>query len=272
MTATDRHTETSMLALLRERHAAKSGNGPEWAYIEHVRDAPGFDAQRTADALALSLWTSRGNELHGFEVKISRADWRREIAQPAKAEGWCAVVDRWWVVAPRGVVPRDELPATWGLMETGARGLTITKQAPLLQQTRIPIDRRLLVPILRAAGAGLRFTPNEAALKEARDEGWEAGRQAARDSGPQWQRLYEQAKEDAENAREAVREIEKVLGTRITGWGSSPGTRTTEVAAALRTVLEGDTAVKRVQHIIEQTASELERQAAALRRIGGPSQ
>jgi hypothetical protein len=269
MTTIDRHTEASMLNLLRERHAAKSGNGPEWAYIEKVRDAPGFDAQRTADALALSLWQSRGCELHGFEVKVSRADWRRELAQPAKAEGWCTIVDRWWVVAPRGVVPRDELPATWGLMETGTRGLVVSKQAPLLRETRLPIDRGLLVPILRAAGAGLSFTPNEAALKEARQQGWEAGRKAAEDSGNQYKRLYERASEEAHSARQAVAEIEKVLGTDIKGWGSSPGARTTEVAAALKAVIDGDGAVKRAQQVIERTASELERQAAALRGIGG---
>jgi len=117
----EKHTEASVLALLRKRHAAKNGNGPEWADVEKVRDAPGFDAMRTADAMALGLWKSGGHELHGFEVKVSRSDWRRELADPAKAEGWCEIVDRWWIVAPRGVVPRDELPATGGLLETGAR-------------------------------------------------------------------------------------------------------------------------------------------------------
>jgi hypothetical protein len=107
----EKHTEASVLALLRKRHAA-----------------PGFDAMRTAAAMALGLWKSRGHELHGFEVKVNRSDWRSELADPAKAEGWCEIVDRWWIVAPRGVVPRDELPATGGLLETGARGLTVTVQ------------------------------------------------------------------------------------------------------------------------------------------------
>jgi len=269
MTAVERHTEASILGLLRERHAAKRGNGPEWAYVEKVRDAAGFDAKRTADALALSLWQSRGCELHGFEVKVSRGDWRRELADPAKADGWCAIVDRWWIVAPRGVVPRDELPSTWGLLETGARGLTVTVQAPLLRETRLPLERNLLVPVLRAAGAGLSFTPDEAAIKEAREQGWEAGRKSAEDSGHEWKRLYERAIEDAERARRAVAEIENVLGTHITGWGSSPGVRTAEVAAALRTVLEGNGAVKRAQQVVDRAASELERQAALLRGFGG---
>jgi len=258
-----------MLSLLRKRHAAKNGNGPEWAYIEKVRDAPGFDAKRTADAMALNLWQSRGCELHGYEIKISRADWRRELADPAKADGWFAIVDRWWIVAPRGVVPRDELPALWGLLETGARGLTVTVQAPLLQQTRLPLERRFLVPILRAPGAGLSFTPDEAALKEAREQGWESGRKAAEDSVAQWERMCERATEDARNARDAVAEIEKVLGTHIRGWGSAPGVRTREIATALRTVLDGEDAVKRAQQVVQRTVSELERQVALLRGLLG---
>lgn len=261
------HTEASMLALLRERHAAKSGNGPEWAYIEKVRDAPGFDAKRTADALALSLWRSRGHELHGFEVKISRGDWRRELADPAKAEGWCMIVDRWWIAAPRGVVPRDELPATWGLLETGARGLTVTVRAPLLREDRLPIERELLVPILRAAGAALVFTPDEAALKEAREQGWNEGRKSAKESGSQWRRMYEQAVASLDRARQAVAEIERVLGVSITEWVDMNGARAARVAAVLRVVLDGDDAVQRSRHAVESAAGELERHAASLRRL-----
>jgi hypothetical protein len=269
MTATDQHTEASMLSLLRKRHAAKNGNGPEWAYLEKVRDAPGFDAKRTADAMALNLWASRGCELHGYEVKVSRADWRRELADPAKADGWCTVVDRWWIVAPRGVVPRDELPSTWGLLETSARGLTVTVQAPLLREVRLPLERRFLVPILRAAGAGLSFTPDEAALKEAREEGREAGRKAAEESGGQWKRLYEQAVEDARRSRQAVTELEKALGVSVTEWNDPGGKRAVKVPAALKAVLYGDDAVKRAQQVVERTATELERQAGLLRALVG---
>lgn len=218
----EKHTEASVLALLRKRHAAKNGNGPEWADVEKVRDAPGFDAMRTADAMALGLWKSRGHELHGFEVKVSRSDWRRELADPAKAEGWCEIVDRWWIVAPRGVVPRDELPATGGLLETGARGLTVTVQAALLRDERLPLQRKQLVPLLRAAGAGLTFTPNEAVRKAAYDEGYEAGRQRA---DMDWHR-YEYEMETANasklqrEASDLVTEVEEILGVELRSWRS----------------------------------------------------
>jgi hypothetical protein len=128
MTATEQHTEASMLSLLRKRHAAKGGNGPEWAYLEKVRDAPGFDARRTADAMALGLWHNRGCELHGFEIKVSRADWRRELAELAKADGW-----------------RDRRSlSTWGLLETGARG---SKRDEVALPTSNPQDRCPNLPV-----------------------------------------------------------------------------------------------------------------------------
>src|SRR4051812_18306594 len=61
---------------------------PEYVLLEQVRGATGITegADRSADAIAMSVWPSRGLELHGFEVKVSRGDWLRELREPAKAE------------------------------------------------------------------------------------------------------------------------------------------------------------------------------------------
>ena len=47
----------------------------------------------SGDAVIMSLWPSRGLELHGVEIKVSRADWKREAADPAKAEAIAAYCD-----------------------------------------------------------------------------------------------------------------------------------------------------------------------------------
>lgn len=110
---------------LREKYAA-----PAWAFFEEVRDRTGFvgsKSNRYCDALALSLWPSNGLELLGFEIKVSRGDWRRELNDPAKADEFQRWCDRWYVVAPEGIVPRDELPSAWGLMEVPAKGRTKLK-------------------------------------------------------------------------------------------------------------------------------------------------
>ena len=71
--------------MLRNRHA-RLGNGGsgEYAFLTQVRDAAGFYGSRTLDVVTLSLWPSRGMELHGYEVKVSRADLRSDLRNEAK--------------------------------------------------------------------------------------------------------------------------------------------------------------------------------------------
>jgi hypothetical protein len=114
----ERVSELVVLRRLRTRYGREYGNGMRWVFCTHVRDAAGFDGLRTADAVALDLWPSKGLELHGFEVKISRADWLRELKHPDKHRGVGRYCDRWWLVVPdRTIVRAGELPTDWGLIE-----------------------------------------------------------------------------------------------------------------------------------------------------------
>src|SRR5512139_894295 len=124
--------------------------GDAWALFWEVPDGTGTNKCRSADAIAMSLWPSRGLLLHGHEIKVSRADWLKELKQPEKAESICRFCDHWWVVAGDATVVRDdELPPTWGLLVMNGRGLVAKKQAPQLSPA--PIDRSFLSGLLRAA-------------------------------------------------------------------------------------------------------------------------
>lgn len=73
---------------------------PEYALMFEVRSGTGHSSQvRYADAMALGLWPSRGLELTGFEIKVSRSDWLRELKEPQKADRIGRFCDRWYVVA-----------------------------------------------------------------------------------------------------------------------------------------------------------------------------
>lgn len=53
-------------------------------------------------------------------MKVSRADWRKELDSPGKADAWHDQCHAWIVVAPsEEIVPRAEVPAGWGLMVPG---------------------------------------------------------------------------------------------------------------------------------------------------------
>lgn len=156
---------------------------PEWALFHEVADATGM-ARRRADAIAVNLWESRGLGIHGFEIKVSRADWQREIRAPEKAETIIRNCDHWWIVAPKGVVWEGELPPTWGLYEVDGRGLTCRIKAPKLPNQHVDGVRPFLASLLRRADqqsgeelarkvreetAAIRARANEDAERQARE-------------------------------------------------------------------------------------------------------
>lgn len=134
-------------AALRKRYAP-----PAWRLLEEVRNAAGFSASRTADAIAMSLWPSRGLEVHGFEVKASRNDWIRERDAPEKAEAVSKYCDRWWLVVEAEAIVKDgELPPTWGLLALRGKALVTVREAEKREAT--PISRHFLAAMLKRASA-----------------------------------------------------------------------------------------------------------------------
>ncbi|MCL6424454.1 hypothetical protein Bequi_13875 [Brachybacterium sp. JHP9] len=142
-------TESSMLALLHRRLAKDNAAGlPRWVYAEHVR---ALSSTREADAIALdehaAPWSERKDDpdhgyhdrdVHGFEVKVSRADWLRELAthHPEfasrwKSHAWGRYCTHWWLVVPDPrIVAPGELPAGWGLLAGTARLRAVVPAAP----------------------------------------------------------------------------------------------------------------------------------------------
>lgn len=257
------YTEADVLKALRKRHSAVSGNGPEWAYLEHVRNSAGFHATRTLDAMAMHLWPSRGMELQGFEVKTSRADFRREIADVEKMDAFFEFLDRFWIVAPVGVVPEGEIPATWGLLELRSNGTLVTKvAAPLLRKERADIPRHFLVPMLRAAGAGLAFTPDEAAIRDARAEGERVGEERANRSNEGYKRLYEGIVEREREYHHALASIDVALGSKMGALGFTAEQRAEHVAtvaSTVKAVLAGEDVVSMATQRIQIAMGDLGR-------------
>lgn len=118
-----------VLDVLRAKHF----EGSAYAFLREVRNATGFDKQeRRADAMAISCWPSRGIYFAGIEVKVSRADWRTELRNPAKSaeiQQYCAY---WWIATPEGVIEPGELPETWGHIVVGKNSRVVAKEAPRL--------------------------------------------------------------------------------------------------------------------------------------------
>lgn len=261
MNATNAQLGTATLRkLLRERHSKPHGNGPEWAYLEEVRNEAGFGATRSLDAMALHLWASRGNELHGFEIKSSRSDWLRELKDPAKAEGFFQRCDRFWLVCPPDILKPDEIPPTWGALVSNSKGdaLRILKQAPLNPTVQKDVTRSFLACMLRSAGAALTLTPDQAAIKKARDEGHSQGAASVRDAAGSWQKLYMDQQAEVAEWHAWQREFMQIFGVTLREFGGPCEARRLEIVAALKAVLSEEDAAKRARNSIQMAAKDLE--------------
>jgi hypothetical protein len=53
----------------------------------------------------------------GMEIKVSRADFLREVRDPGKRQAWHNMVHRFAYVAPAGMIGRHEVPEGCGLLE-----------------------------------------------------------------------------------------------------------------------------------------------------------
>lgn len=157
---TIRWTEQLVIERLVARFSA-----PAYVVLPQVRNGTGWSRNRTrtADALIVSTWPSRGIWIAGVEIKLLIQDWRRELADVAKSaeiQKWCKY---WYVATPKGLVNPNDLPETWGLIECNAKGSEIVVKAPELNPC--PPDMQFLASILRTVAEN--YVPKSAVCAEA---------------------------------------------------------------------------------------------------------
>lgn len=185
-----------------------------FALLPQVGNGTGSHLRRHADAIAISLWPSRGLTLEGFEMKCSRGDWLRELAMPEKADATARFCDYWSLVcSDASVVVDGELPEAWGLLVfDGAKLKRVAKPKKL---DALPVTRAFVAALARS------MQKNDPS-KEAIDKAFHDG-QAASENG------RAQAKIDA---------FEAASGVKIDDWSHDAE----KIGAAVRAVLEGDDA------------------------------
>ncbi len=125
---------------------------PQWVVADEVQvPTPCGSAKRFLDAVAIDLGST--GEMHGFELKVSRNDWRNEIRKPEKWLGAAEIVDRYWLVAGcTRIYKDDEVPESWGIIAPDGDGrLTIMRPAPRLtphQDPPAPWPRHIIQNVL----------------------------------------------------------------------------------------------------------------------------
>lgn len=100
------------------RQALKSAYAsPEWYIGFEVGNSTGANCRRHADAVAINAFPSKGFEIRGFEIKVSKQDLKSELNNGIKSDEIARFCDYWFLVVPKGLADGFTLPPTWGLIE-----------------------------------------------------------------------------------------------------------------------------------------------------------
>ncbi|MCA1811428.1 MAG: hypothetical protein LC623_05395 [Halobacteriales archaeon] len=167
-------------AAIRERFPP-----PDWLVafeVQFPRDEGGY---RFADAVAFDTRKGAGMAVHGFEVKVSRADWLTEVRNPRKADPGRASCDYWWVVEGKpGIVKPEELPHGVGLYSLGGGGeaLLLARIHASVRDPRPgerPLERSLVAAFLRRQDPLEPRAYFAAREREAEQRGFNRGRNEA---------------------------------------------------------------------------------------------
>lgn len=213
-------TSTDLKIAVREKFGGKGHQ----VFFEVGNDT-GARVKRHADAVAIGIWPSTGHAIHGFEIKISRGDWLRELADPGKSQSIFAFCHRWSLVTPHGLVAPDELPPGWGLYSFKDGRLRETVMPKRLEP--LPPTPGFMAALVRRAGEQdnallseihRRVREEEIAKRDAEVERRVAEQIARRDH-------------DRTHAAQKLKELEEALGEPLTQiWDLK------ELAAAIRVV------------------------------------
>lgn len=162
-------TERAMLDLLHQRYSqVNMGTTPRYLIAEQ----PNYRQRSRADAIVLDRnWTydydtpttvrrPRYQAVHGYEVKCSRGDWLRELADTSKANTWSRFCHYWWVVASdKDIVMAGELPEHWGLLVPRGRHLAAVVKAPYRDAKPLTHDATLALILAHGRTLTRKETP-----------------------------------------------------------------------------------------------------------------
>lgn len=220
-------TAADIRAAMRKTWAA-----PEYAILWEVAPATGYSHRaRYADAMIMSLWPSRGLELHGVEIKVSRSDWLREAKDPEKAEALAAFCDRWWLHVGPGVIhDLAEVPVTWGVREFDGKRFKTLREAA--QTPANPCDRKFLAALMRRAAEGV------AAEAKVQAEAALADERAA--IAKRIEEGIKEAMGRRTSSESVVADLEEALGIKLQAGGlrSWEGHDPKEVGSLIKVILE----------------------------------
>ena len=89
----------------------------QYACIKELRCGTGYSGLNTRRIDYMTISTNAGNETTLFEVKASRADFLKDIKDVEKQKQARCFASRFYYVAPKDLIKKEEVPVWAGLIE-----------------------------------------------------------------------------------------------------------------------------------------------------------
>lgn len=162
---------------LRKRYS----DSRRYAVAEEVGITTGA-AHRRIDMIVVDCYYSNGFRIDGFEIKVSTADLRRELADPEKHVAFFDMIDFFTLACPAETVKpvMDIIPKKWGIIIVNEDGTTRYKRRPLALRDELnnrSVPRGFFASCVRAIQAR---QPSQQELDTAFENGLKEGESRAK--------------------------------------------------------------------------------------------
>ena len=213
----------SIEQLIEQRHQP-----PEWVGMRELANGTGSDHHgsrahvRRADVVAFNCWPSSGMLRVAYEVKRSRSDFTRELANPDKHMWMEKYFHETWFACENGVARLDEIPETWGLVVRTKNGTMLRKQKAARRREPEDLPQSIWLSAIRNVHDSFRSLKTRTYQFEGREIGQAEIEAKVSDALDVEREGLQRAKDRAEaaqaTARNAVGPLEELK--RLTrGWG-----------------------------------------------------
>lgn len=136
---------------VREALRSRYADHRRYAIAEEVGLTTGF-SHRRLDVMVLDCYASNGFRIDGIEIKVSKADLKRELEDPEKHVAFFDVIDYYTLACPKGVADMRVIPPKWGVMQINENGTTRYIRKPIALHDNKPraVPRGFLASIVRS--------------------------------------------------------------------------------------------------------------------------
>lgn len=132
-------------------------------------------SRRRIDMVIVNCYASNHFRIDGIEIKVSKADLRRELEDPDKHVAFFDLLDYYTLACPEGIADLSLLPPKWGLLVVSDDGRAYYRRKPLALHDRIDrtVPRGFFAGYVRAIQ---HYSPSAEALAAEYDRGVKDGR------------------------------------------------------------------------------------------------